>query len=137
MNKRWWITALVIVVVLIVIGVMYDNGMLNFKWQGLTMFFAFAAAPYMLIKNWLLRNREAQDILGKHKQIRADEKVHRAKTDEEIAKKEQRIKDLNKDIELSEKKIQLLEEKKKNVTREVKKMSVEETQDEAINYFGS
>jgi hypothetical protein len=137
MSKRWWITALVIVAVLIVIGVMYDNGMLNFKWTGLTMLFAGLAGPYMLLKNWLLRNREAQDILGKHEKIRADEKIHRKETDEEISKKEQRIKDLNKDIELSEKKIELLEVKKKNVTKEVKKMSIEETQNEAINLFGS
>jgi hypothetical protein len=137
MNKRWWITIIVIVAVLIVIGILYDNGMLNFKWTGLTMLFAALAGPYMFVKNWLLRNREAQDILGKHEKMRADEKIHRKETDDEILKKEQRIKDLNKDIELSEKKIQLLEEKKKNVVKDVKKMSIEETQDEAINYFGS
>jgi septal ring factor EnvC (AmiA/AmiB activator) len=137
MSKRWWITVIVIVVVLIIIGILYDNGMLNFKWQGLTMIFAGLAAPYTLIKNWLFRNKDAQDILGKHQQIRAEEKIHREQTDEEISKKEQRIKDLDKDIELSEKKIQLLEEKKKNVTKDVKKMSIEDTQNEAINYFGS
>ncbi len=137
MNKRWWITVLVIIAVLIIIGVLYDNGALDFEWTGLTMFFAALAGPYTFVKHLLTKNKRTDEILGKHKKIREEEKVHRKEYDFEITQKEQRIKELNKEIEFSEKKAKKLEEKKKKVEKEVKKMSIEETQDEAINYFGS
>jgi len=137
MNKRWWITVVVIIVALIVIGVLYENGMLDFKWQGLTMLFAALAGPYSLVKNWLTRNQVIQDIAQKHNNIRAEEKIHRVETDTKIEEKEKRIKELNKEIELSEKRIEVIELKKQKVDKEVKKMSVEELQDEAINQFGS
>ena len=137
MGKRWWITILVIIVALIVIGVLYDNGMLNFEWTGLTMFFAALAGPYTLMKNWLTRNKKTDDIVTKHKEIRANEKIHRTVADEEIISREKKIEDLNAEIEAAEKRIEVIEVKKKKTRKKVEEMSIEEMQDEAVNYFGS
>ena len=57
--KKWIIIIAVVLVVLIIIGVLYDAGYLNFKWSTLSMIFAALAGPYMYIKNkqqYLLMN---------------------------------------------------------------------------------
>ena len=136
MNKRWLITIGVIVVVLIVIGILYDNGMLNFRWQGLTMVFAALAAPYTLLKNWLIKDRKTQTLINDHKDMLNKEKEHRKEYDEKIKLKEERIKLLNEEIKNSEQKVKEIEIKKKEVNKEVKEMSIEELQSEGVKYFG-
>ncbi len=136
MNKRWFITIGVIVLVLIVIGVLYENGMLDFKWQGLTMIFAALAGPYTLIKRLLFKDKRVDKMLKEHKEVVKEEKVHRELTDKQIVEKEKKIKDLNKELELAEKRIELIEAKKKVIDKEVKEMSIEEMQNEAVDYFG-
>ena len=136
MNKRWLITIGVIVLVLIVIGILYDNGMLNFRWQGLTMVFAALAAPYTLVKNWLIKDRKTQTLVNQHKDMLENEKKHRKDFDEQIKLKEDRIKLLDEEIKKSEKKVKEIEIKKKSVSKEVKEMSIEELQSEGVKYFG-
>ena len=137
MNRTWLITIGIIIVVLIAIGIMHENGMLNFEWQGLTMLFAGLAAPYTLLKRFLIKDPQTQRLIDKHEDMKKDEKVHREVYDEEIAKKENRIKELNKELELTEKRIEIIELKKKKVKKEVKELSIDEMQEEAIDYFGS
>jgi hypothetical protein len=136
MNKNWLITIGIIVIALIVIGVMYDNGMLNFEWQWLTVAFAALAGPYTFIKNLIFKDKKLEELKNKHQNIRNDEVIHRQTFDEEIKKREDRIQTLNKEIELAEKKIDIIELKKNNVVKEVKKSSIEEMQNDAVNYFG-
>lgn len=137
MNKRWLITIGIIILVLIVIGVLYENGSLDFEWQTLTMIFAAAAGPYAFVKNKLLKDSRTQELLKKHEVIRNEEVVHRKQTDEDIAEKQRKIEMLNKELELAEQRLEIIEAKKEKVDKQVKEMSVDELQDEAINYFGN
>ena len=137
MNRRWLITIGVIVVILIVIGILHENGMLNFKWQGFTMIFAALAGPYAFIKSKLVKDKRTEELLKKHKIIREEEVIHRQHTDDEIAEKRKKIELLNKELELAEKRIEIIESKKNKVDKQVKEMSVDELQEEAVNYFGS
>ena len=137
MNKRWWITILVIIGVLIIIGILYEKGLLDFEWQGLTMFFAALAGPYMFVKNWLTRNKKVEEIKAKHLKLREKEKIHRNKTDVEIYQKEHKIDELQNEIKRAEKKIKKLEKEKHEINDGVKDMTLKEMQDEAINNFGS
>ncbi|MCP4179060.1 MAG: hypothetical protein GY756_14975 [bacterium] len=117
MNRRWLITIGIIVLALIVIGVLYENGMLNFKWQGLTMIFAALAGPYTAIKKIFFRDKRVEQMIKKHEDIKKEEIVHREVTDKQIAEKEKRIKDLNKELELAEKRLEVIEAKKKDVDK--------------------
>ncbi len=137
MNRRWLITIGIIVLALIVIGVLYEKGLLNFEWQELTMIFAALAGPYAFIKGKLIKDKRAMEILKKQEVRIENEAVHRSVTDEAIEEKQKKIELLNKELELAEKRIEIIEMKKKNVDKEVKEMTVEELQDEAVNYFGS
>jgi len=136
MGKNWLITLGVIVLALIVIGVLYDNGMLNFEWQGLTMIFAALAGPYTFMKKTIFKDSKVEEMKNRHKKVKAEEVIHRQAVDDEIQKRSDRVATLNKEIELAEKRIEVIEEKKKRVVRDVKNSSIEEMQDDAINYFG-
>jgi len=137
MFKRWGITIGIIVLVLIVIGVLYDNGVLDFEWQGLTMLFAALAAPYTLIKRWLVKDNYAQSIEDKYEELNRKEVKHRTETDAKIKEKELKIEELEVKIKNSEKEVERIEKKKKKVKKEVEQMSLDELQEEGANYFGS
>ncbi len=126
----------IIIIILIVIGYLYTQGYLqNFEWQTATMIFAALAAPYKMVMNWLTSD-SAKEILEKHKDIRAEEKVHRKDMDAEISEKEKKIALLDKELELVQAKIEVLEERKKKIKPEVEKMSVNELQQEGQDLFG-
>jgi len=137
MNKRWLITIGIIVLALIVIGVLHENGMLNFEWSGLTMIFAALAGPYALVKSWLLKDKRTEELLQKQQVRKTTEIEHRKRTDAEINAREKRIQELNQEIQKSEKKVKEIEEKKQNVEKEVNGMSIKELQDEGIDLFGA
>lgn len=136
MNKTWIFTIVLIIVALIVIGVMYENGMLNFQWQWLTVVFAALAGPYTFVKGLLFKDSRLEDMKNRHKQMQADEVVHRQKVDDEIKMRKDRIDTLNKEIEIAEKRIEIIEQKKKRIEYEVKNSSIDSLQNDAVKYFG-
>lgn len=136
MNKRWWITIAIIVVALIAIGVLYENGLLDTEWTGLSIIFAALAGPYTAIKSWLGKDRTTESVLKKYEYLKKDEKQHRQITDEEIAAREERIVELDKKIADAQKEIDEIQRRKEIMREEVDDMSIDELQDEAVNYFG-
>lgn len=135
--KRWIIIALIVgVILLIVVGYLYDQGYLDFKWQTLTMIFAALAGPYQMIKGYF-SNKSVQDMLKKQQALQQEEKQHRVDFDGQIKEKEQRIQTLNKELELTTARFELLEEKKKKIQTDVEKQTVQETQKDAQDLFGS
>ncbi len=137
MNRRWLITIGVIVLALIVIGVLHENGMLNFEWSGLTMIFAALAGPYALLKSWLIKDKRTEELMQKQQARQSTEKQHRVAYDAEIKARENRIQELNKQIQHSEKKVQDIEKKKQSVEKEVNGMNLKELQNEGIDLFGA
>ncbi len=136
MNKRWWITIAIIVGGLILIGVLYENGLLDTKWSGLSMIFAALAGPYTAIKSWLGKDRTSAAVLKKYEHLEKDEVKHRTYTDEEITAREERIRELDEKIANSQKEIDEIQRKKETIIDEIDDMDIDELQDEAINYFG-
>ena len=137
MNRRWWITIGIIVVALIVIGVMHENGMLDFEWSGLAMIFAALAGPYHMVKKLLIKDKRTEELLEKQTVRRTDEQTHRVTFDEDIEAKKKRIEELNREIDAAETRIKVIEKKKEDTVKEVKKMSVDEMQTEGIDLFGA
>ncbi len=136
MNK-WIITGLIVVGLLVIVGVLYDQGAFdNMQWSGLAMVLAAVAAPYMALKNFLFGNKHLKDFEVKYADMKEETIKHRVELDERIGAKEKRIAQLDKELELIEAKMDVLELKKKNVEKEVNNMSIEETQQEAHDLFG-
>jgi len=119
----------VVLLALIIIGVLYEAGYLNFKWQTLTCIFAGLAGPYTFIKNKLFNNNNVdsiQELINKAKNGMDSDNEHREEYDTQIAEKEAKIEALNQKLEALDAKTQNLEKQAANVSTEVKQMSSEE-----------
>ncbi len=136
--KRIIVIVLSIILILAIIGYLWESGVLqDLEWETLSMIAAAAAGPYMAFKNWILHKDNTDRIIDKHSLIEKKEKIHRSDTDEKIKERENKIKELNKEIELLDTKVELLEAKKTKIDKEVKDMSLDEVKNEAVNLFGS
>jgi len=135
MKLKWWIAGGLVVVVIALV-ILSATGVINLSWQDFTMIAAALAAPFKFIFDKLGGADGVDELLDKHEKMRKEEAEYRKKMDGVIAEKEQRIINLNKDLELQDAKLQLVEEKKKRVDQEVKSMSIAETKSEAQDLFG-
>lgn len=136
MNK-WVIVGLIVLVVLIGIGIAYDNGLFDSISIGVfSILFTVLAAPYLAVKNFLFGNKRMNELQEKYTQMKGQEVVHRTDMDKQIKAKEQRVAELNREIQLLDAKMEVLELKKKKVEQYVNSMSVDETKNEFRNLFG-
>lgn len=136
MNK-WVLTGLIILGVLIIVGVAYDQGAFdNMTGSGWAMILAALAAPYMAVKNFLFGNKHLKEFKNKYNTLQEEEVVHRIDLDKKIKAKEKRIAELDKEIELLDSKLEVLEYKKEKVVKEVKDLSIEDTKREVRDLFG-
>ena len=136
--KRWVVILAVILLTLLLIGYLYDQGYLkDLQWQGLSMLAAALAGPYVALKNWLFsKNSTLTEILDDNKATIEKEKVHRIEIDTELAERERKIAALDKEVEVLDSKIKLLNKKKEMIDKEVQDMSIEQTKKEAQRLFG-
>jgi hypothetical protein len=135
--NKWLLTGIIIVIVLIIVGIAYDQGLFdNIHASTIAMLVAGLAAPYMALKNWITGDKFRQQFRDKYTQMESDETVHRTDYDQKIVEKEQRVSELDKQIQLLDAKLEVLELKKKNVEQTVNKMSVDDTKKEVQNLFG-
>lgn len=127
--KKWIIVVVVILAGLIIIGVLYDAGLLNFKWSTLSMVFAALAGPYMYIKNKLFNTNNVDtinDMIRKAKDGLKNDEDHRAEYDETISSKETQIANLESQVTVLDNKLKDIETKSENVHTEVRQMSSDE-----------
>lgn len=137
MKKWFWIVIIGLFLIFLIVGYLYDQGMLNVKWQWLTLIIAAIAGPFKIFKNMFSGGDDKVDsILKRNETTKLEEVAHREKYDTMIAEKKSEIEALQKDIDLLDTKVQLLEEKKKNIDKEVDEMDSDEVQDELIKRFG-
>jgi len=136
MNK-WVLTGIIVLALLLIIGVLYDQGVFeSLEWSGWAIVISALAGPYIAVKNALFGNKYQKDFQLKYKQMQEETIKHRIELDHKIREKEQRIAQLDKELELIDAKMNVLELKKKTVEQEVKNMSIEETRREAQELFG-
>ncbi|MEN8119565.1 MAG: hypothetical protein ABFS35_04435 [Bacteroidota bacterium] len=136
MNK-WILTGIIVLGLLIIVGVLFDHGAFdNIEGSFIGVILAAIAGPYMAFKNFMFGNKPMKDFEVKYNQMRDETVKHRVELDARIGAKERRIAELDKELELIETKMDILELKKKNVKREVNKMSIEETKQDVHDLFG-
>ena len=133
--KRIWIVVVFVVIVLALV-VLMATGIIDVSWQDLSMIAAAAVAPIKLLFDQLGGQDEVDKVVDRQKQREEEEKVHREQMDKLIAEKEERIKELNKELEVQDAKLQVIDEKKKRVETEVKSMNIEQTKKAAQDLLG-
>ncbi|GEM_PF-6514653 len=136
MNRKTLLIIAGVLVLLFVIGYLQDKGMLNFKWQWLTILFAALSGPYKLVKG-MLASGKADNIVDNLDKKIEEEKKYRENMDTQIADKEKRIEALNKELEIIDAKLRLIEAQRANLKTEVNKKSVDELRNDAVELFGS
>jgi hypothetical protein len=135
--KRWLMIIGITLAALILIGFLYDQGFMDFKWQGLTMIIAALAGPYQFIKNHILQSsKSTQELIQRQEDIRVQELEHRTDFDIKVKASEDKIKELNKELEMINTRYEILEAKKRNIQSDINKLSIEEKQREAQDLLG-
>ena len=111
--KKWFWIILVLLVIFLILGYLYSQGLINVKWQFLSMILAGFAAPFTILKRFLSGgNSKANKIITRHRDRVVQENNRRAKFDAYVAQKDKRIQDL-------EAEIVILENDVENIEREI------------------
>jgi len=120
MKKRWFWIGIIIIVALIIIGILYNQGLIKTDWQWLTMILAAIAAPISMISKWISGdNKRIQNILQNQTARKQQEQAHRLAYDNAIIQKEEKIKKLEAEINILEEKVDKLELEQEQVKNDV------------------
>ncbi len=136
--KKWVVTGLIILAILIIVGVGYDQGWFgNLEGSTWAIILAAVAAPYMAVKNFLFGGgRALKKFEEKYEALEKEEIKHRARLDVKIQAKEKRVAELDREIQLLDSKLEVLELKKEKVRKEVEDMTIDQTKQEVSDLFG-
>ncbi len=127
--KKWIIIIVLVLVGLIVIGVLYEAGYLNFKWTTLSMIFAALAGPYTYIKNKLFNTNNVDTIdemIRKAKDGLKVDEDHRIDYDTQISQKETQITKLEDQVTELDKKLKEMEIQTAETHTQVREMTSDE-----------
>jgi hypothetical protein len=134
---KGWITLIVIVALLILVGYLQSLGYFRFDWKPLTILFAALAAPFkMLSKYFGAGDNSIENIALKHEKERQLETEYQNRINAEIEKRKTKIDFLKKDIEVLDARIETLETRKAAIGVEVKNMNAEQKQKRFNELFG-
>ena len=138
MKKKWFWIGIVIVLALFLIGFLYSKGIIKTNWQWLTIILAAIAAPIQFISNWLSGKNVRVDKILKNQSSRIQqEQTHRIAYDQAITQREQKIKDLEAQVNVLEDKVDSLELQKKEAVTNVNQMTdINNLQDAFMEAYG-
>ena len=122
--KKW----IIIILVLVVAAALYYMEM---KWQTVTMLIAAFAAPFKYFFG-----ESEEDIKKEHEAIRKREKKYREDLGQKVVQREERIRDLEQEIQDLDSQLAAIERRKREINKEVDNMSLRELQLAGRKYFG-
>lgn len=130
-RSKWFWIVIIIIAIILFLGFLYSQGLINVKWQWLTVILAAAAAPFTFIsKLFSGKSIRTNQILKDHTSRILAEKKHRQIYEQAIKKKEERIKELEAQVATLEDEIDDIQLQHKEVTKKVNKMDdVKDLQD--------
>ncbi len=132
---KGWITVLVIIALLILVGWLQSLGYFTFDWKPLTILFAALAAPFKMLMN-TFNNNDKKEIVLKHQKTREEETEYRSRLDAEIERKSNAIRMLEKEVEVLDARIETLEVRKAALNVSVKGMTSEQKREKFKELFG-
>lgn len=93
-NSKWFIIGIIIILILTVLGYAYYKGWIHTSWQWLTAILAALAGPFEMIATLFGKNKKLENIIKNSTTRKQTEINHRLVYDNIIQKKEQRIQEL-------------------------------------------
>ena len=133
---KGWITVLVVIALLILVGYLQSIGYFNFDWKPLTILFAALAAPFKMLMNAFNGTDTVKDITMKHQKVREEEENYRKTLNAEIERRANAIHMLEKEVEVLDARIETLETRKAALSITVKNMTSEQKQEKFKELFG-
>lgn len=122
-NKLLWIF-IGIIVLLLIVGFLYSQGLINVKWQWLTVILAALAAPFQLIASLFSSpNKKIIELQNRQQQRIAEEQQHRLQYDNILREKDQKIKELEITINKMKDRISELELQKQEKEKEIQNIN--------------
>ena len=131
-----------IIVLLLIVGYLYNKGVIKTDWQWLTIILAALAGPYKLIEDSLKdrgkqRVTKAQQILARQVEIEKQEAVLRQQYEALLKQKELELEELRARLQKLEDQLEQLQLERKEIQSQVKSLSLEDKAQEFNDYFGS
>ncbi|MBN2663843.1 MAG: hypothetical protein JXR68_09360 [Bacteroidales bacterium] len=137
MKKKWLWIVIILIVVLLFFGFLYSKGLINVKWQWLAVILAGAAGPFRFFSNLFSGKSVRSNQFVQSHQDRIDAtKQHRIVYDQAIQEKEEKIKELEVQVNVLEQKIDDLELSQQQVHDQVSNMNDDDLQDAFLNLYG-
>ncbi len=143
MKKIYFILGLL--ALLLIVGYLYNKGVIKTDWQWLTIILAALAGPYKLIEDSLKEKGKrhgrgkgkAQQILMRQLQIEKEEAVLRQQYEALLKQKELEIEELRAKLQKLQDQLEQLQLERKQIESEVQSMTLEEKSQEFSDYFGT
>lgn len=115
---------MILIVIFLILGFLYSQGLIKVKWQFLAMVLAAAAAPFKLLKNYLSGGSvKTDEILKRQKDRVEQEKKRRAQFNIYSQKKDARISELEAEVVVLKDKISNTELETEQNKKEVNNMT--------------
>lgn len=136
-----------IILLVLIVGYLYNKGIIKTDWQWLTVLLAGAAGPYKLIEDSLKEKKKGQgrgqgqgkahQILMRQIQIEKEEAVLRQQYEAMLKQKEMQIEDLRAKLQKLQDQLDQLKLERKQIEAQVQSMSMQDKAQEFTDYFGT
>ncbi len=138
--KKLWIF-LGIIAILLLIGYLYNQGIIDTNWEWASVILAALAGPFAYLQKHFKVNfakKNDVDIYVKHQQdLEREMEIMRQRYEMLIQQKELKIQELQAELEKLQQKIDDLELERQAVDQQVDNMSMDEKLDKFTEYFGT
>jgi len=119
MKSRWFWIAIIVIVVLLIIGFLYSQGIIKVRWQWLAIILGVLAAPFQLIASIFGQNKKIAQIMGQRETRIKNEQIHRQIYDAQLKEKDEKIRQLQNQVMKMQDQIEKLEMQKKEKEVEI------------------
>jgi len=140
MKKFFFIIALISI--FLIVGYLYNQGIIKTDWQWLTVILAAFAGPFRLIQVHLSSKNnktssKVQEIINRQKEIEKQEQIIKLQYEALLKQKQLEIEELRAKLQKLENKLEELKLQKQQIQTQVEIMSIEEKSKEFGEYFGT
>lgn len=119
MKSKWFLIAIIIIVVLLLVGFLYSQGIIKVRWQWLAVILGVLAAPFQLVASILGNNKKISKILEQRGTRIKNEQIHRQQYDAQLKEKDEKIKQLQNEVIKMQDQLETLEMQKKEKEVEI------------------
>jgi len=136
-RRKWFWIVIIIIVVLLIFGYLYSQGLINVKWQWLAVILAALAGPFKMFSSIFSgKSVRTNQLVQSHYDRIDDAKQHRLVYDQAILEKEERITELEAEVNVLEQQIDDLELSQQQIQTQVNDMNDDDLQDAFLNLYG-